>query len=265
MESANLATASPRLADVRTFAFALGSDVQRVDRIERLARYDLVVVDGVDAPTALVAELRRRGTIVVGYLSVGTIERGRAWSRAARPYRLDYWGEWYGDVADPGFRELMTTSVVPQVLDRGFDGLFLDNVDMISTHPAQRAPMVELVGDVAAVLHARGGLLFTQNGADVIEPFLPLLDGWNLEDVTSTFDFELERYAAQAPGAVDRAQQTIRRIVGAELFVTTTDYTARGSSALATRAVANACAAGAVPFVSDIDLDRVPRVPPRCP
>jgi hypothetical protein len=49
------------------------------------------------------------------------------------------------------------------------------------------------------------------------------------------------------------------------LLVTATDYTASGDRAAFDRSVANACEAGAIPFVSNIALTRIPPVPPACP
>ena len=102
---------------------------------------------------------RSRGKIVLAYLDVGTIEKGRPWYHAASRYRLDYWpnwGEWYADVAAPGFRKLISGTVGPSMLHKGFDGLFLDNTDMIETHPRQTAGMRTLVRRLARLLHRQG-------------------------------------------------------------------------------------------------------------
>lgn len=257
----------PRLASVQTFALALGGHPQRPERLDELAQYDLVVVDGELAPPSLITGLRGQGTLVLGYLSVGTIERGRSWTATAKPFRLelwDDWDEWFSDTSAPEFRSLIVDEVAPAILDRGFDGLFLDNVDMISDHPGQRAGMDTLVHSLAGVAHARGAMLFAQNGEDVIDPMLDALDGWNREDVTGTYDFDSKRYAAQSPNAVRAAQRALRRIAALGLLVTATDYFARLDTTGAARATKNACDAGAVSFVSNIGLNRIPEEPPRC-
>jgi hypothetical protein len=69
----------------------------------------------------------------------------------------------------------------------------------------------------------------------------------------------------QPRGEVRAAQRALQRIARAGVLVLATDYTARGDSAGAARSIADACAAGALPFVSDIDLARVPARPARCP
>jgi hypothetical protein len=253
------ATEIDRLAGVRSFALALGDGASGRD----LSAYDLVVVDG-GTSARRVESLRQSGPLVLGYLSVGTIERGRSWFRAATPYRLDYWGdwgEWYADTSRQGFRDLILKRVAPAIMRRGFDGLFLDNVDMIATHPEQRAGMLAIVRR----LGARQGYYFAQNGEEIIDPFLPYLDGWNREDVSRTYDFDTHRYVAVPRADRDAAVAALQRVGGHVRVVTATDYTAAGDGAAARAATRVACAAGALSFVSDIQLRRVPKQPARCP
>jgi uncharacterized protein (TIGR01370 family) len=254
----------PRLAGVRSWAFAIGSGDLSGNLAARYGAFDLVVVDGQQASRAQVAVLRSRGRLVLGYLDVGTIEPGRPWFARARRYRLGFWpdwGEWFADVSKPGYRRLVLR-VAKGMLAKGFDGLFLDNVDMISAHPRQTAGMHALVRALASLVHrpaaGRPGLLFAQNGEDVVGPMLRYLDGWNREDVTWTYDFARRRYIHQ-PLAVVRADlDALRRIRRAGLFVTATDYVAADHEAAVAEVVRNACSVGALPYVSDINLERVP-------
>jgi uncharacterized protein (TIGR01370 family) len=247
-----------RLSGVHSFALALGDGAADKD----LGGYDLAVVDG-STPAPRVKQLRAGGAIVLGYLSVGTIEPYRSWYKAAKPYRLDRWddwGEYYADVAKPGFRDLIAKRVAPAILRRGFDGLFLDNVDMIVEHRAQAAGMRALVKRLA-----RGpGYLFAQNGDEIIDRFVPWLDGWNREDVSYTYDFDRERYAAVPAEGRDAAVATLRAMTEKVKLVTATDYVGQGDAEAARKATATACAAGALSYVSNIELRRVPQPPPTC-
>jgi uncharacterized protein (TIGR01370 family) len=256
----------PRLAGVESFALALGIPLDE-ESASRLAPFDLVVVDGEGATTELVEALRADGGLVLGYLSVGTVEEGRSWTAAADPYRLDRWEEWdedYADVADPGFRRLMVEQVAPQLLASGVDGLFLDNTDMVVGHPAQAEGMVELVAALASLVHARGGLVFTQNGDQVVHALVEHLDGWNREDVSATYSFERETYEPVSARDTAAAQATLERLAEEGLLVTTTDYVADGDVEATRQAVAASCEAGALPFVADIGLTRIPDEPHRC-
>jgi hypothetical protein len=122
----------------------------------------------------------------------------------------------------------------------------------------------EWYANVDAPGFRRHGLVFAQNGEDSIGPSLGAYDGWNREDVTSTYDFATRRYLRQPRRAVGRAQRALRRIAAAGLLVLGTDYLRAGDHATAARSIADACAAGALPFLSDIELTRIPATPARC-
>jgi hypothetical protein len=267
-QTAGAADPPGRLAAVSDFAFALGLDVDTDAEVARLAPYDLVVVDGELTPASRVAQLRGQGSVVLGYLSVGTIEPFRSWYPLLKPFRLrdrfDEFDEYYARASVPGYRRAIRAKIAPKLLHKGFDGLFLDNVDMVEGHPKQRRGMRRLVRSLAAVVHARGGFLFAQNGERSIGPLLPVLDGWNREDVTWTYSFKRRHYVHQPAAQVAAAQAALSRIGDAGLLTTATDYTAAGDDAAGQEATVNACAAGAVPFVSDIGLKRIPPVPPGC-
>ena len=259
----------PRLASVQDFAFALGVDVDTDAEVERLGAYDLVVVDGELTSPGRVDELGPTGgPLVLGYLSVGTIEPYRSWYRMLKRFRLpdrfEEFDEDYARVSAHGFRRAIVNRIAPKLLRKGFDGLFLDNVDMVEGHPKQRRGMRRLVRGLAALAYRRGGLLFAQNGEASIGPLLPLLDGWNREDVTWTYSFKRRRYAHRPAAEVAAAQAALARISAAGLLVTSTDYTAAGDAGDEQESVANACAAGAIPFVSNIALTRLPAQPLRC-
>jgi hypothetical protein len=111
-------------------------------------------------------------------------------------------------------------------------------------------------------VRARDGFLFAQNGEQSIGPLLRVLDGWNREDVTYTYDFGRREYVRSR--GTRAAQSALRRIARAGLLVTATDYVRAADGGARSRAIANACAAGAVPFVSDIQLRRVDQPPAVC-
>lgn len=256
----------PELAEVRSYALALGVDPLDDDAVDRLGAYDLVVVDGGSTDPEQVDALQQRGSLVLGYLSAGTIEPYRPWYATARDEgwlldRWEDWGEWYADVADPGLRDLLVTEARRE-LDHGFDGLFLDNTDMVATHPDQAQGMIELVAALDA--EVGDGLLFAQNGDDTVDAIADHLDGWNREDVTATYDFEAERYAEVAEDDGAAARATLRRLRADGLLVTATDYTEGPDDPLSGVATDRACRAGALPFASDIGLTRIEARPETC-
>jgi hypothetical protein len=97
----------------------------------------------------------------------------------------------------------------------------------------------------------------------VIGPTLAFYDGWNREDVTWTYGFKRRRYQRVRARDAAVARAELIRIGAAGLLTTATDYTA-GDELAAAESVASACSTGALPFVSNIGLRRIPPVPFGC-
>jgi uncharacterized protein (TIGR01370 family) len=260
-----------------SWAFAIGNGQLKGSAEEvgaRLGEFDLVVIDGQEAKPAELDALRSRGVTTLGYLSVGTIEKWRPWYRKLKRFRLNAWqdwrDEWFADVSKRKLRRFWTQRVAPKTLRKGFDGLFLDNVDMVDTrnHRHQRKGMRKLVRRLSRVSHADDALLFAQNGHGILDRLglVPLLDGWNREDATWTFDFDRRRYVRQPKAEIARAQDELADFAARGLIVTATDYTKAGDEEAQTEAIANACEAGALPYVSNIGLTakRLPHPPLTC-
>jgi uncharacterized protein (TIGR01370 family) len=261
----------------QSWAFAIGNGQLKGPAEEvgaRLGEFDLVVVDGQEAKPAELDALRSRGVTTLGYLSVGTIEQWRPWYRKLKRFRLNAWqdwrDEWFADVSERKLRRFWTQRVAPKTLRKGFDGLFLDNVDMVDTrnHRNQRRGMRKLVRKLSRLSHDRDALLFAQNGHGILDRLglVSLLDGWNREDATWTFDFDRRRYVRQRKTEIARAQDELADFASRGLIVTATDYTKAGDDEAEAESIANACEAGALPYVSNIGLTakRLPDPPLTC-
>ena len=265
--AARLTGLRSRLAGAGSWTLALSDAAVAAD----LRGYSLVVVDGETTPAWRVRQLQAQGAEVLAYLSIGTIEDGRWWSAAARGHRLDRWqdwGEWYADVNSPAFRTLIASRVLPRTLTAGFDGVFLDNVDMVESHPRQRTGMAALLSAVSREVHRRGRLVLAQNGDGQLPWMLPWLDGWNREDVSFTYEFDTGRYRRTSPSERGLAARTISRVRALRRTALTTDYLPNPASSAAAQQLSEAvrfsCALGAKPYVGSIGLDRMPRRPLLC-
>lgn len=260
-----------------SFAFAIGNGnlAGGPEQVaERLGAYGLVVVDGELATAGEIAALRANGTTVLGYFSVGTIEKWRSWYPQVKRYRLGAWAdwkdEWFADVSKARLRRVLTDEIAPEMLAKGFDGLFLDNVDMIETrnHADQRDGMRDLVLALSDLVQSQGRYLFAQNGAWGLEKLglLDAIDGWNREDVTWTYDFDRRRYVPNDPRERRVALRELAAMAARGLVTTTADYTREGDQQAVDESVANSCAAGALPYVGDIGLTarRLPDPPLVC-
>ena len=235
--------------------------------IPALANFDVVDIDVEDGAANYqaddVAALKARGKLVVSYLNIGSAEPFRSYWASVEAYSLGKypgWPEFYMDVSKSGYRDVILNSVVPQLVAKGIDGLFLDNVDAGSNlrRPAVTAGIVELVRQIHAmhpslVLIAQSSNLrvLTERGADGRQ-FYQYVNGLAREEVSATYQGGYHRVPAAESDAMLRTLAAWR---GKGLTVFTLDYA--DSPELARYAIARSRAHGLVPYVSTKQLDQV--------
>lgn len=228
------------------------------ETVDRLADVDLVV-GGEETTPAQVTVLKSRGAVVLAYLSVGTIEPWRAWYPQVEPYQLEKWADWdeyFADTSAEGYRGVIMLDVAPTILGKGFDGLFLDNVDMIREHPAQSAGMARLVEELSVLVRQDDGILAMQNGEGVIGPLLPYIDVWDREGVTFTYDFDTESYIRTSPSDHEAALMSLARMRQLGILTLALDYPPPDDAGATAEASEAAGSVGALSWTSDIELTR---------
>lgn len=257
------ATRVRQLAAVERWAPVFGGFDPRL-----ITGFDLAVVDAVPQPDGYrdatpedVDLLHRRGMLVLAYLSVGTVERWRhyaadvpsSWTLAP----VEGWeGERYVDARVRGWRDLMRREA-RALAAAGFDGLYLDNLDVAEEFPRTRSGVVALVRELRRAVPDM--LLVAQNGLSVTGR-IPI-DAIAHEDVFARWNGSA--YVPTAAAETRRLVRALHRLHerrGVPVF--TLDYALPGSE-LAQEAVERSLAAGFHPTVSVLDLDQLPHAPRR--
>jgi uncharacterized protein (TIGR01370 family) len=101
--------------------------------LSSLSNFDLLVFDS-DAHPAI-PPLKQRGKTVVGYLSIGEVNSTRAYFNDVKAQNLvlaenrNWKDSFFIDVRNPLWTKRVIEELVPMILQRGFDGIFLDTVD----------------------------------------------------------------------------------------------------------------------------------------
>ena len=243
----------PRFTQADSFALALGTDLSESGSRSSLAGYGIAVVDGQQSRSRDIAALQASGTLVIGYLSVGTLEPWRPWYKRLIKFRLKgkTWGEPYARVSSSAYqREL--TRIASRLAAKGFDGLFLDNMDVVERYPSEAQGMRLLLSRISGQLRQEQKLVIAQNSFSFAKANAALLSGWNREDVSFTFSTKRRSYESVKPSERRRAGwelKTMRRL-GLKTFAT--DYLPDQSAAWLARDFA--CAQGALSFTSNIEL-----------
>lgn len=152
-----------------------------------------------------IAKWTKKKKLVAGYLSLGEAEgyetyyesiKSKPWVLANNP---NWAGARYVDVRSPEWQSLILNQQIPLILEKGFNGLFLDTIDS-SEFLQQKSP--RLMGTVLAMIQLIKAIkktyphikLISNNGFFLLPDVHQLLDYCLFESILSSFNFETKTY-----------------------------------------------------------------------
>jgi uncharacterized protein (TIGR01370 family) len=210
------------------------------------------------------ALLRRTGQLVLAYLSLGEVNESRAYFQKLDPSALlgknPHWpGAMTVDPGNASWRSEVLDKLAPSMLQQGYDGFFLDTLDVGAElerqgHPGALKAMAGLVNELKArypqaVIVANGGL-------DLLPDAAHALSALAVESVVTNYDFNAQRYLRRAP---EQAQARIAQLQGIQrqygLSILTIEYVSPQTPGEGDAIALSILQAGFVPFVSDIGLN----------
>lgn len=211
------------------------------------------------------------GPLLIGYVSLGEIEKSRPYADEAREAGLlsQHNPNWpnanYVDLRDEHWHRLVIDRIIPPLLERGFDGIFFDTLDnaetMEAADPVAGAGMVagatRLVRAIRAafpqaLLVMNRGYALLPNVADAIDVLLG-------EAMASHWNFAAKRYELRSDADWQWQAERLRgaRAVNPQLRLLTLDYWDPEDRATVSALYARERAAGFLPYVSILALDRL--------
>lgn len=235
--------------------------------------YRLVVLDSVHHPP-LRPLLEQRKT-VIGYISLGEVEKFRDHYKDVEREGLllganpNWPDSRYVDVRDPRWTKRVVEDLVPGLLQKGFQGIFMDTLDnpphLERTDPARFKGMTEASANlVRAIRRHYPQMYIMMNRAYEILPAVEgQIDSVLGESVFTEIDFARKTYRLADP-KVYRQQVTwlqAARQRRPSLRIYTLDYWKPEDKAGVARIYAEQRKNGFVPYVSIKELDRIVREP----
>lgn len=174
------------------------------DDLAAIQHYDLAVLDSdIDAD---LSGRRNPGAILLGYLSLGELHRGRGYfpDVSRDGVLFDANPNWpdarFVDMRAARWRDRIVTQLVPAILARGFSGLFFDTLDnaefLEARNPARFAGMVEGAADLVRSIrhHFPTVPIMINRGYAVLPRIAGKFDMLLGESVRTTFDAKSRSY-----------------------------------------------------------------------
>jgi hypothetical protein len=217
-------------------------------RLTELATYPRVVLQPAFYTPAEVAYLTSKGVHTLAYLSLSEdVGPPAPWQRAERN---PDWGGSFVHVGHPQWVEHLVGQA-RDALAAGFDGLFLDTLNVELTFPEDVPHLLTLVAAIRA--EAESGYLLANRGFGMLPRLAELVDGVVFESFSARWTDE--GYASWPPDVLEFHAQIAEQLLRLQLDLYALDYA--DTPGLTDFAVRRAHQFGMQCVVSDRALSRV--------
>jgi len=154
---------------------------------------------------------QKTDTVFIGYISLGEAEEFRWYWKKIKDEDFvleenpDWEGDYYVDIRNPLWQKYVIEKIIPEILRKGFDGLFLDTIDMAEyledVDPDKYAgcvdSMVEMIKKIR--MNYPDIYLISNNGMILLDKIKGYIDFALVEDLYTSYDFDKNKYRLQTP------------------------------------------------------------------
>ncbi|MBQ8923720.1 MAG: endo alpha-1,4 polygalactosaminidase [Lachnospiraceae bacterium] len=182
----------------------LGEEPENVSEMEE---YSIIVIDAQYFSKEQIAELKDSNHIVYSYINIGSVEDFRPYYKEYEELTLGDYENWpeekWVDVSVEKWQEFIVDELAAEILDKGVDGLFVDNVDVYYNY--QNDEIFEGVTKILNGLKAYGTYVMINGGDTYVIEYAErngnlddVMDAVNQESVFSSINWETETFSANS-------------------------------------------------------------------
>lgn len=164
---------------------------------ETIKGYKYVILESKHYLPSNIRVIKSQNEKVFAYISLGEVNMHAVHYKNLKNNTLGknkIWDSYYLDLSSPKTTEVLMT-MIDQIFDKGYDGLFLDNIDNFTTHGPQKAQKAELVSLLKKINSKYPNKQFIQNaGMELADQTAPYINAIAVESIASSYDFTHKKY-----------------------------------------------------------------------
>lgn len=169
------------------------------DQLPKNTSYDVLIIDAQYYTAEQIAALKKTNGQVYSYLDVGSLEDFRDHYDDFKEYALapyENWSEEYWmDVTNTKWQQFILRTLAPNLVNKGVDGFFIDNVDVYYHYTND--DVFNSISVILTGLKSTGKKVIINGGDTYVSKYLedngtldPVLDGVNQESVYTSINWE---------------------------------------------------------------------------
>jgi len=178
------------------------------DNIDKIKGYNVVVVEPASIDVSGVEFLHKANEKVYAYLDIGSLENYRPYFNEFKEKTLGLYENWedeyWMDVSDIAWQNLIVDKLGRDIVDKGFDGFFIDNCDVYYNYPNEEIYhgleyILKRLKNYHKPIIVNGGDYFIQKYLKEHKKLF--FDGINQENVFTSIDFKYRQFYEQDENA----------------------------------------------------------------
>lgn len=157
-------------------------------------------------------------TLFIGYLSVGEVHNQRSyWPKISQKSFViepnpDWEGAWRLDIRSSEWQDLLLNRLIPEILNKGYQGIFLDTVDtaiyLEEKNTSKYAGSKEALIAFIKAIHQKFPdiVILPNNGLEILDDIGGVIQGVVVEDLYTHYDF-IKKLSLITPQEVTKTKE----------------------------------------------------------
>ncbi|WP_430907196.1 endo alpha-1,4 polygalactosaminidase [Maribacter sp. 2-571] len=183
---------------------------------EEIKGYDLLIVEPQHYTEAAIRDFKKYNKRVLGYLSLTEVHPSSESFQALRPFLIEenvHWGSRYINISDSNAQQILLQRAA-SILEQGFDGLFLDNLDNVSVWGRLTDKKGVLLQMVQSLNENHPNAFLAQNsGLFLADELRERTDAIIMESVVTEYRFDTKAYGFRKAAEKKRLVAAIKKAV----------------------------------------------------
>ncbi|SCY09632.1 endo alpha-1,4 polygalactosaminidase [Flavobacterium caeni] len=229
-------------------------------KAESIKGYGYVILEAKHYTAVEVKQIKSQNEKVFAYMSLGEVNAHAAHYKALKNHTLgknEIWNSYYLNLkAEKTSTVLM--DIINKALAKGYDGMFLDNIDNYSIYGPQKDQRKELVTLLRNIKEKYPKNLFIQNAAlELVPETSAYIDAVAIESVASLYNFKTKQYGLRDAKQFEETMTRLKNITTThKVPVIVIEYA--DTQSLYNKIIERIKPSGFQYFIGNIDLQRIP-------
>lgn len=161
--------------------------------------------------------IKESGTKVIAYVTLGEVDPNRWYffKLEERGFigKNEIWNSYYVNLEDEGSRQILLSEVIPAILQKGPDGLFLDTIDAVSPFTDRNYLEPYMADMILKIRKVYPQLTLIQNsGHFLLDKTSDAVNAFMTESLASNYDFKTSAYILREDSIFRKREEYLNAI-----------------------------------------------------